>query len=393
VGAIGADEIAANVIAVKHLVVADFSNIVTNHLWKSGDYTHWELVNARASIVAKAISGVPSNAPNAYVAKIGYGSYLSESGYISAMTDDYHPCTAAESFFISAMWASDATAGKGTLYIGINWKDRDGSDLGNSYITGLSGNSQPWAKASRIVAAPSGSASMRMLLVHDAGSAGYYYVSNPVIRRAGDGELIVDGAITAAKITAGSITADKLDVVNMVASDGNYLVSVGWYLNNLSIHSPTPTSGYFTADGRIHIYKWVTSAWVEQGSIGSAAVSGGNSIGKFGSSANDINGVTAETDNEKAIYGIADGGTGIYGQSASGKGVCGISGSNEGVYGDGGTYGGYFLGSKGPVKLGASGSASAPSHTAELGTLWVTSAGVLYINTDGGTTWGKVGAQ
>ena len=68
------------------------------------------------------------------------------------------------------------------------------------------------------------------------------------------------------------------------------------------------------------------------------------------------------------------------------------------VYGavtSGNHYGGYFQGSttRGPIVLVPSASASAPSHASFKGTLWVTSAGVLYINTDGSTTWAKVGAQ
>lgn len=56
-------------------------------------------------------------------------------------------------------------------------------------------------------------------------------------------------------------------------------------------------------------------------------------------------------------------------------------------------YGIQAHGSTSPLVLNPSGSASAPSHTALKGSLWVTSAGVLYINTNGSTTWAKVGAQ
>jgi len=107
------------------------------------------------------------------------------------------------------------------------------------------------------------------------------------------------------------------------------------------------------------------------------------------------------------LYGIA-GGTlnttstsktsiGVFGSAFSQRG----SGSND-VYNVGvrglaangqHNYGAWFDGGTGPVRLVASASASAPSHTAFIGTLWVTSAGVLYINTDGSTTWAKVGAQ
>lgn len=46
-----------------------------------------------------------------------------------------------------------------------------------------------------------------------------------------------------------------------------------------------------------------------------------------------------------------------------------------------------------PLVLVPSSSSSAPTHSALLGSLWVTSTGVLYINTSGSTTWQKVGAQ
>ena len=50
-------------------------------------------------------------------------------------------------------------------------------------------------------------------------------------------------------------------------------------------------------------------------------------------------------------------------------------------------YGGYFKGVTGPIVLEPSTSAAAPSHSARKGTLWLTSAGSLYVNTSGSTTW------
>jgi len=57
-------------------------------------------------------------------------------------------------------------------------------------------------------------------------------------------------------------------------------------------------------------------------------------------------------------------------------------------------YGGRFGGSnssRGPVVLVPSTISSAPTHTAVKGTLWVTSAGVLYCNNNGSTGWNFVG--
>jgi hypothetical protein len=78
----------------------------------------------------------------------------------------------------------------------------------------------------------------------------------------------------------------------------------------------------------------------------------------------------------------------------------GISGAAKdvGVYGySSENYGGLFSchssNGKSPLRISPSASSSAPTHTAAIGSLWVTSAGVLYINTSGSTTWQKVGAQ
>jgi len=88
---------------------------------------------------------------------------------------------------------------------------------------------------------------------------------------------------------------------------------------------------------------------------------------------------------------------GLHGSMRNARGTGLYNVINYGVYGiaDNGqfNYGGYFKGGTGPVVLYPSTSSSAPSHTAYKGTLWVTSAGVLYINTNGSTTWAKVGAQ
>lgn len=97
-----------------------------------------------------------------------------------------------------------------------------------------------------------------------------------------------------------------------------------------------------------------------------------------------------------ALYGLAASSVPALSgnNSSTGQGVYGISASGYGVQGVGtNTYGGKFTGPYGPVILAASISANAPTHSAELGTLWVTSAGVLYINTSGSTTWAKVAEQ
>ncbi len=48
---------------------------------------------------------------------------------------------------------------------------------------------------------------------------------------------------------------------------------------------------------------------------------------------------------------------------------------------------------KAPLRLVPNAYSTPPTHQADKGSLWVTSSGVLYINTNGSTAWQKVGAQ
>ncbi len=111
------------------------------------------------------------------------------------------------------------------------------------------------------------------------------------------------------------------------------------------------------------------------------------------SAASDSNyGVSGTSNEAYGVRGISSPGS----ESSNAAGVYGTSFNSYGVYGfSNASYGGVFRGgaSRGPILLEPSASASAPTHSSGKGTLWVTSAGILYINTDGSTTWAKVGAQ
>jgi hypothetical protein len=92
-----------------------------------------------------------------------------------------------------------------------------------------------------------------------------------------------------------------------------------------------------------------------------------------------------------AVYGVGVTSAACIVGGENGGAGCGVAGwSYQGV----GLVGNYHpVYGKGPLLLQPAGSSAAPTHAAEKGTLWVTSAGVLYINIDGSTTWQKVGAQ
>ena len=107
----------------------------------------------------------------------------------------------------------------------------------------------------------------------------------------------------------------------------------------------------------------------------------------------DVNG----TDVGYGIHGQATGSStgstaGVFGESQiNSENSPGIRGKNVATDGIGGLFEGGTA--AGPIRLVPSSSASAPGHTAGLGTLWVTALGKLYINTNGSTTWELVSVQ
>ena len=178
-----------------------------------------------------------------------------------------------------------------------------------------------------------------------------------------------------------------------------------------------------TLAGQIHVFDKTLAGLEEIASIGYKQVDGtllGEVVAQFGTNSvgNQTAGVSGLSYSNSGVTGFSTLGDGVYGNSTSYVGVYGQSSSMYGVYGTGGmcgvygdgsknistpSYGGVFEGGdfsrdgvhykdKAPIRLMPSTFNTAPTHSADLGALWVTASGVLYICT-GGTTWQKVGAQ
>ena len=183
------------------------------------------------------------------------------------------------------------------------------------------------------------------------------------------------------KITGGNIEAYGLTHSfggTIISSDGAFMISIGKFLTATGQTKKYPinnATNFTPLSGCLVGYAWVGSAWVERFRLGNAT--GGSVMYIFDNGGSGYASLDVESTTHHALSA-----------HTTATDYAGVSG-----YGDADAYGGVFTGGKGPIILAASASASAPSHNAVKGTLWVTSAGVLYINTDGGTTWAKVGAQ
>lgn len=210
-GAIGADEIAANAVIAKHLIVADFSNMVSDPLFSgNGSMDKW---GGTATVVAKATAGVPSGAPTAYVMKLASAQNISET--------DLHDCAPGDAYYISFETASDGSVGAGEYILArIYWYTADEAYVGHDAVNSTVGQIAAWTKFSGIFVAPATARKCFFFLSRTTGT-GYYYAAQPRIRKATDAALIVDGAVTADKIAANAITAVKVGANEIIAQTAN----------------------------------------------------------------------------------------------------------------------------------------------------------------------------
>lgn len=208
-------------------------------------------------------------------------------------------------------------------------------------------------------------------------SSGKFYVGTDIDNylRYDGSTLVFRGDLDASNITTGTITATAVQT----AASGDRIVF---------FDSDNPYTG---AD--IVFYDGATATWgLSAGTLG--GLSGTVVLGASGASASIIGASTVGL-STKAYMEINNGvvtanvGSAIYGEGLRyfvGGGLGYASGDYNYAYGV--VADGYW-----PLRIVPGASSSAPSHGGTIGTLYVTSTGVLYINIDGSTTWQKVGAQ
>lgn len=147
-------------------------------------------------------------------------------------------------------------------------------------------------------------------------------------------------------------------------------------------------------DNEIHFYGDRGDATiVELATIGITTIGSDGIIGVFGASQSNKIAISAISETNISISAYSVGNIGIYARTDSSSSAAIVGFSADG-------YGGQFtcydidLGTGlGALILTPTSSSSAPSHTAQKGAVWPTLDCVVYINTDGGTTWQKLGAQ
>lgn len=206
-GAVGADQIAARAISASKLVVADFTNLVPDSDVSdplSWVYTGWTRspagANFRGAFWFYRDATPGTNSP----------SVFSDKFVVEVSKEYFLACQ------VRGWNASDDLRAN----LRVHWYDLQDNEITSEYIqSGIRHTSTIITELSGSITVPSGAVYARLSFFIGGGSVGGRTILGGFMaRRRNDGSLIVDGAITANKLEAGSVTADAIAAGAIVAS-------------------------------------------------------------------------------------------------------------------------------------------------------------------------------
>ena len=223
-GAIGATQIAANAITADKLVIADMTNRVENPNFAFGS-TSWALL-AGLSVI--------TDASNAYIGN-NYLNVAAPATFAFNRNANMFPVIPGEQYFLQT-FAKRTGAPSDSVSCRIRFMGADKITFLTALgITVLPTSSTTYAEYSNTVVVPAGAvwAWVDFVPTSTLTGTGSYQFGFVSCQRKSGGNLIVDGAITAAKVAANAITADKIAASNITAkhlvlTDMSNMVDQGW---------------------------------------------------------------------------------------------------------------------------------------------------------------------
>lgn len=206
--AITGDKIASNTVTTKNLVVSNFSNVIENGGFETGDLTGWSVWSGsfRAARADAAHGG-------SYVLTGGRTARLGANSAAFSVSE-------GESYMLS-IWArvgSQAGQLKGTFSLEGTPKGGKSTRLGEASVPV---NGWVWTQYATKVTVPAGYDSLHVNLDFAAAPSGQsenVQVDDVQVTRMADAKLIVDGSVSTSKLTAGAVTAAKANIADLSAA-------------------------------------------------------------------------------------------------------------------------------------------------------------------------------
>jgi len=206
--AINADKIQAGAITTSKLLIGDMSILNRNSDFEDGDINWtkegtWSIVNE------------PSNArTGSWVGKITGAS-------AGAFRSHVIPCRAGEAFTCDGWLKTSGTGTYTSYYVRISGINSVGSEIWTQEGTTYTGINTSYVRSSGTFTVPVNVVNIRVEVVANIGAGATVWADNIRMLRAATGELIVDGAITAGKISTNAVTADKIEAGAITAAKIN----------------------------------------------------------------------------------------------------------------------------------------------------------------------------
>jgi hypothetical protein len=218
-GTLNADDIVAGRMSTSKLLVSNFSNLVEN--------PDFELGQVGWSNAARIVSEPTEAHRGSWVMK-----YVSASSAANIVSTGNSISSEAGEVFLLRGWMKGSAGATGTFSLRIQPYTSAGAVL-TQLILSCPAATTTWTKFEGYFTAPANTAYFVPMTYSDG--VGTFYWDSISITRATDASLVVDGAITADKIQANSITASKLvlsDTTNLcpdadMSDDNAWAGSVG----------------------------------------------------------------------------------------------------------------------------------------------------------------------
>ncbi|MEV5068944.1 hypothetical protein MRBLMI12_000501 [Microbacterium sp. LMI12-1-1.1] len=208
-GAVTANAIAAGAITTDKLTVASVSDsLVANGSFEDG-VQGWEVKASGAGSTADIVTGVASSGANALRLIRGTAANLQ----IGQQPDKYIPVTAVASrrWYISCRAGATAALANG-FYLRAYWYQADRTTAASTPYNDIASNrplTTSWGVFEAQVAPPANARYMSLVAIN-AASGSTMYIDEIVAHEVTVSAMIQDGAISAAKIAANTITANNI---------------------------------------------------------------------------------------------------------------------------------------------------------------------------------------